>query len=71
LRRDVGATSIENIDLGSGDVILRQLTDLLKQRSAALIVEIFARQRAWIRGQASDNIRQKIGSCWRKPAAER
>jgi hypothetical protein len=49
LRRNVSATSIQNIDLVAGDIIFRQFTDLLKQRRAPLIIEVFARDRARIR----------------------
>ena len=60
LRRDFSAVSIENIDLGASDVILRQFANLLEQRSTALIVEILARQGARIGGKARDNVRQQI-----------
>jgi hypothetical protein len=51
LRRDFGAMSTQNIDLGPGDVILRKLANFLKQCRTALIVEILARQRTWIGGK--------------------
>ena len=56
LRRDFGTMSIQNIDLGPGNVILRKLANFLKQRRAALIVEILARQRAWIGGKTGQYI---------------
>ena len=53
---DFGAMSIQNIDLGSRNVILRQLADFLEQRCAALIVEILAWQRARLGGKTRDNV---------------
>ena len=54
MRGDFGSMSIQNIDLGPRDVILRQLANFLEQRRAALIVEILARQRTWIAGKTGD-----------------
>ena len=59
-RCDVGAISIQNVDLGSGDVIFRQLANFLEQRRAPLIVKIFAGKRARIAGKSGDHVREKI-----------
>src|SRR5262249_728046 len=42
LRRDFCMVSIQDINLGSSDVILWQFANLLEQRSPTLIVEILA-----------------------------
>src|SRR5258705_2195176 len=65
LRRDFGMMSTQNIDLGTGDVILRHFTDFLEQGRAALIVEILGGERAWIGRKAGDHVRQQIRSCRR------
>ena len=44
----------ENRGLGSGNVIFREVADVLKQRRAALVVKIFARQGARHARQAGD-----------------
>jgi hypothetical protein len=56
LRRDFGAMSIQNIELGLGDVILWQLANFLEQRCSSFIVKILARHRAWIGRKASNYI---------------
>src|SRR5207245_2832492 len=40
----VRSVQTQSLDLGSGDVVLRQIADLLKQLSAALVVEKLTRQ---------------------------
>src|SRR5206468_4259406 len=62
LRCDFGMMATQNIDLRAGDVILWQFADFLEQRCAALIVEILARQGAWIGRKAGDHVRQQIRS---------
>ena len=57
---DLGAISIQNVDLGPGNVIFRQLANFLEQRRAALIVKIFARQRARMAGKTGDYVCQEI-----------
>ena len=42
MRCDFGAMSIQNIDLGSRNVLLRQFANFLKQGRAALVVKILA-----------------------------
>src|SRR5437870_2058389 len=63
MRCDFSAMSIQNIDLGSRNVILRQFANFLKQRRAALVVKILAWQRAWLAGKTGDYVCQEIRTC--------
>ena len=56
LRCDLGAISIQNVDLGSGDVIFLQLANFLEQHRSPFIVKIFAWKRTRIARETGDYI---------------
>ena len=60
VRRDLGAISIQNVDLSSGNVIFRQLANFLEQHRAALIVKILAAKCSRIAGKSGDYVCQKV-----------
>ena len=54
------AVTPQELGLGAGDVILRQLADFLEQLRAALIVEKFAGKRTRRTGESGDDFGEKI-----------
>src|SRR5207237_5083597 len=60
VRRDLGAISIQNVDLSSGNVIFRQLANFLEQHRAALIVKILAAKCSRIAGKSGDYVCRKV-----------
>ena len=59
-RCDIGAILIQNVDLGSSDVIFGQFANFLKERRAPIIVKIFGRKRSRIAGKTGNHVCQEI-----------
>ena len=60
MRRDLRTISIQNVDLGTGDVIFWQLANLLKQARPPLVIKIFRWKRTWTAGKPGNNVGKKI-----------
>src|SRR6266567_2449885 len=65
VRGDLGAISIENVDLGRGDIVFWEFANSLEQRRATLVVKIFTRKRTRIAGKTGDDVREEIRRCRR------
>src|SRR5229473_1285451 len=60
MRRDRAGIFLEDRDLGAGQIVFRNLTDLLEQGRAAHIVEEFARQRLRVLSEPGEHRVAKI-----------